>query len=138
MKGRLQLSRDETRMLGAILTSLSERTKYPLSLNSLLQRWEDFVAQVEKGYEGSIYEYTNDLSIRDVLQEILLKVPLSLHDTLLQRVQPWDDRLHEATCTSRRPLAPAVPHDAPSWWFRIPKKLATQLENDLRSEGILA
>jgi len=137
MKGRCQLSRDEFRMLDTILNSLSERAKYPLSVNYLLQKWEDFVAQVEKGYEGSIYEYTNDLSIRDVLEDILLKAPLSLHDKLIQRVQPWDDRLHETTRKTSVPLAPAVPQDAPSWWFRIPKKLARQLENDLRSEGIL-
>jgi hypothetical protein len=137
MKGHLQLSRDEAQKLDAILTSVSARAKYPFSLSYLLQKWGDFVAQVDKGFEGSIYEYTNDLSIRDVLEEILLKAPPSLHDKIMQRVQPWDDRLHEVTRKASRPLAPGVPPDAPSWWLRIPKKLARQLEDDFRSEGIL-
>ena len=35
------------------------------SLGALLRRWSHFVTQVERGYDDSIYEYTNDLSVRD-------------------------------------------------------------------------
>jgi hypothetical protein len=137
MKGRIQLSRDEARVLDAILTSLSERAKYPLSLKYLLHKWEDFIAKVEKGYDGSIYEYTNDLSLRDVLEEILLKVPQSLHDKLLEGVHPWDDRFYGATRQVSRSLAPGVTKGVPPWWFRIPNKLGQEMESDLRVDGIL-
>ena len=95
------------------------------------------MAQVERGYEGSIYEYTNDLSTRDLLEEILLQVARSLHDRLSGVVRPWNERFHAATRKSTRPLAPGVAKDAPAWWFRVPKHLSTELENDLRSESIL-
>ena len=88
MKGYLQLSRDEAQVLAAILAALSKHAHYPLSLSQLLQRWSYFVAQVERGYEGSIYEYTNDLSTRDLLEEILLQVARSLHDRLSGAVRP--------------------------------------------------
>ena len=84
------------------------------------------MAQVEKGYEGSIYEHTNDLSTRDVLEEILLKVARSLHAKLINAVQPWDDRLYEATRKITRPLAPGLSQDAPAWWFRVPKNLSEE------------
>ena len=112
MKGYLPLSRDEAHGLDAIFTPLSQRANYPLSLHQLLQRWSYFVAQVERGYEGSIYEYTNDLSTRDLLEEILLKVARSFHDRLSGAVRPWDDRFHEATRKITRPLAPGVAQDA--------------------------
>lgn len=137
MKAHLQLSREDVHALDAILAPLSERAKDRLSLNQLLHGWGYFVVQVERQYEGSIYEYTNDLSTRDLLEEILLRVPQPLHDRLSEAVSPWDDRFHEATRKVKRPLAPGVAQDAPSWWFRVPKNLSKQLENDLRAEGIL-
>ena len=41
------------------------------SLDALLREWRAFVTQVERGYDDSIYEYTNDLSVRDRLERLL-------------------------------------------------------------------
>ncbi len=41
------------------------------TLGSLLQDWQRFVTAVERGYDDSIYEYTNDLSVRDRLERVV-------------------------------------------------------------------
>ncbi len=140
MKVRLELSTDEVRAVEAILQVLSDRAKRkkPFSLNQLLQEWSRFVSHVEHGYGGSIYEYTNDRSTRDLLEEVLRKVPESLHDRLIEAIRPWDSRFRETTREVKQPLSPSVNFETQSWWwFRVPKNVSAELENDLRSEGIL-
>ncbi len=41
------------------------------TLGSLLQEWGRVVTAVERGYDDSIYEYTNDLSVRDRLERVV-------------------------------------------------------------------
>jgi ribosomal protein L16 Arg81 hydroxylase len=133
----IQLSPDETLVLAAILALLSERAKRPLSLQKLLDRWSRVVAQVEQGYEYSIYEYTNDLSVRDLLEEILSETPQALRGKLAQAIQVWDDRFLEATRRVEKPLASTATCDLSHWWFRIPKSLEEELSEDLQAEGII-
>ena len=56
MSARLELTPEERDELARLLGEDS--------LGSLLRRWSEFVTQVERGYDDSIYEYTNDLSVR--------------------------------------------------------------------------
>lgn len=42
-----------------------------LSPWELLDTWKQFVAECKSGYEMSIYEYDNDLSVRDKIEEII-------------------------------------------------------------------
>ena len=133
-----ELSPEEAQELKRLLASLSERAKYPLSLNDLLERWKNFVHQVEQGYQHSIYEYTNDLSTRDLLEEILLGVPSALHDKLANIIAPPDKRFFDSTLEVARPLLQGIDGESPNaWWLRVPKKLTEQLEEDLRSEQII-
>lgn len=137
MKIQLQLSPNENDALAEILASLSERAKRPLSLDTLLDKWSHFVIQVEQGYEDSIYEYTNDLSVRDLLDETLSKVPPSLHEKLVQEIQIWDKRFQEATREVRKPLLSSGTRKLLPWWSRIPKNLRGELKEDLQVEGLL-
>ena len=41
------------------------------TLGALLRGWADLVTRVERGYDDSIYEYTNDLSVRDRLERLV-------------------------------------------------------------------
>ena len=133
----IQLSSEETLALTTILTPLSERANYSLTLEGLLDRWRHFVIQVEQGYKYSIYEYTNDLSVRDLLEKILSKAPQTLREKLIQEIRIWDNRFQEATQEMNRPVVPRTDPDLPSWWFRIPRNLKEELAEDLRAEGIL-
>jgi hypothetical protein len=138
MKMLRHLSSEEADALNTILLGLSERAKRTLTLNQLLQQWGDFVVQVERGYQDSIYEYANDLSIRDLLEEILRGVTQTLQEKLTQLIQPWDERFYNATKKTKQPVLPSMAQESlRSWWFRVPKNLGGELKEDLRSEGIL-
>jgi hypothetical protein len=129
----LSLEEEELRALEAILSPLSQRAKHPLSLNGLLQRWRSFVVQVEQGYEDSIYEYMNDLSVRDILEEIVLKAPYTLRCKLVELLRAWDERFYDMTREINKPLA----QKSLPWWSRVPKNLSDELGSDLKSGGFL-
>ncbi|HLC16195.1 MAG TPA: hypothetical protein VJL89_08215, partial [Thermodesulfovibrionia bacterium] len=84
MNDTVMLEEDNT--IETILNSLSNQAIRKLSLNTLLQNWYRFVVEVERGYNDSIYEYTNDLSNRDLIENILLSVQPSLHARLLKAI----------------------------------------------------
>jgi hypothetical protein len=65
------LSEKDKSALGDILKYLSVRTHRSVSLQQLTADWDRFVSHVEEGYSDSIYEYTNDLSIRDLLEKLI-------------------------------------------------------------------
>ncbi|NPA06271.1 MAG: hypothetical protein GXO54_02580 [Chloroflexi bacterium] len=133
----LSLTPEEADALKQIEQRLSKRARYELTLNRLLQQWRALVTQVEQGYQDSIYEYTNDLSARDLLEEILQEVPPSLREQVASWLRPWDARFDRATEKLDRPiLANLEPAAAAWWWFRVPKKLGKELDDDLRAEGL--
>ena len=70
MSARLDLTPEEREQLGRVLAELATRTGREDSLGAMLGRWRDFVTTVERGYDDSIYEYTNDLSVRDHLEAV--------------------------------------------------------------------
>ena len=107
------------------------------TVRQLLGRWAAFVRQVETGYDDSIYDYTNDLSVRDLLEERLSPLPSAEAEALRADLRPWDERFEAATRPSIRPLAPGVKDRGRAWWFRVPLKLADELASDLRSEGVI-
>jgi len=137
MNDTVMLEEDNT--IETILNSLSNQAIRKLSLNTLLQNWYRFVVEVERGYNDSIYEYTNDLSNRDLIENILLSVQPSLHARLLKAIQPWDERFIKATEAGLRPLV-NLTSDKLSffWWSRIPKNLTDELKEDLQAEGLMS
>ena len=131
------LSPDELRVVKSILSPLSAQAKFSLSLDGLLQRWDEFVARVERGYGDSIYEYTNDLGTRDVIQQLLLGVSEPLRRKLIALIKSNDDRFYQATREVNRALTGGKNIEERPWWFRVPRHIGKELENDLRSEGFL-
>ncbi len=128
----------EVHAVRVIEQRLSERAGYSLTLSQLFQRWREFVTQVEQGYQDSIYEYTNDLSVRDLLEEILQEVPPSLREKLASWIRPWDARFDNATTRLERAIfSNLAPKPCAWWWFRMPKRLDKELESDLRAAGVL-
>lgn len=134
---QIELSESEETAIRQILSKMSERAKYPISIESLLKRWDTFVTQVEKGYEDSIYDYANDLSVRDLLDKILLGAPQSLRAKLIALLQPLDDRFKQASLEVRRPVVTRDKGAIAFWWFRVPCRPGPELRQDLRSEGLI-
>ena len=93
--------------------------------------------RLEQGYDRTIYEYINSLNGRDLLQKIWFQTTQPLQDRLSEVLERLGTRFYNSTMTVRHPVAWVNIQDANPWWFRIPKKLSKELEEDLRSEGIL-
>src|SRR5574340_1342421 len=119
----IQLSREEDLVLEPILAAMSQKAKHALTVPLLLELWDNFVSEVNEGYNDSIYEYTNDLSVRDLLQEIIDNSPSHLRDKMIAAVQISDELFRKASKESYRSLLPDQEKSQGWWWFRVPIKL---------------
>jgi hypothetical protein len=134
MNSHLNLTPEEYSVLEPILEKMSQESRQKMTLNKLFEDWSKFVTSVEKGYDDSIYEYTNDLSIRNIIQRVLDACPENAYTKLLRELEPLDNRLRSATREIDKPLLP----DQNWWWHRIPLELTNDLREDLISEGFLS
>ena len=134
MSARLDLTPEEREQLGRVLAELATRTGREDSLGALLGRWRDFVTTVERGYDDSIYEYTNDLSVRDHLEAIAAGAGPALRAKLERALAEDDRRFEAATQEADRPLG-TFTGEAPTWWRRVPRRLVGELAEDLDSPG---
>lgn len=127
-----------TEPLDKVLQEFGERAvrQEPPTLQGLVNKWAGFVEEVENGYEFSIYDYTNDLSVRDLLAELLGRVDRSTQIHARQLLTEWDERFRFATMTATKTLE-AAPVDAGWWWQRIPRDVKGELKEDLKIEGVL-
>lgn len=83
--------------------------------------WEGIAEEVGGGYRGDVDDYTNDLTARDRLEEVIRAVPAPLGRTLAARVAPADARFERATRPDERDLlATFHRHGAGWWWRRLP------------------
>jgi hypothetical protein len=134
-----QLTTEEQSALQRVLAKQSSRAKHAVSftIERLLDKWSRFVTEVENGYELSVYDYTNDLAVRDLIMEVAASIPERLRLILLREVEPWDDRFRIATRRSSLPVAPGITRSSGTWWWRVPRLLCDELRKDLESEGLL-
>lgn len=104
------------------------------SLGQMLRQWAEFVQAVERGYEDSIYEYMNDLSVRDQLEKLILMSSSALAAKLNAEFSSLDERFVNATEPARHSLS-AAHGDVGAWWQRVPRRRAGELEEDLKALG---
>lgn len=93
----------------------------------LIQRWREFVRQVESGYPGGLEDYRNDLDLRAVLQ---------LSETEDDETQALDERLQEMLIARDVRVWESAP--SPFWDFGYPRNAGPELIADLRAENLLA
>jgi hypothetical protein len=127
MSARLDLDQDERQELERLLP---ERT-----LGALLRGWSDLVTGVERGYADSIYEYTNDLSVRDRLEGVVQGAGAGLRVKLEGALAEGDRRFEAATEEGARPLGEFGDASPPWWWRRVPRRRVGELADDLESLG---
>lgn len=132
MKRRLELSELQGAAVQSALDRLSVRAGRRLSLNALMNEWNVFVSEIERGYKECIYEYTNDLSVRDVLDELCSSVPANVRTAIEQKLNPIDIRYESATKPSTEPIVPGAVEKS-ARWYRIPKLLLEELKRDLEA-----
>lgn len=134
MSAQLDLTRDEREELARLLAELAARTGREDSLGAMLGRWSAFVTAVERGYEDSIYEYTNDLSVRDHLEGLAAGAGPGLCAKLRGALDEDDRRFESATQEADRALGEFA-DGGPSWWRRVPRRRVGELAEDLDSLG---
>jgi hypothetical protein len=93
------------------------------SLNDFLDKWSKIVVSVERGYRGIVAEYQNDLSYRDMLEEVRRAAPDVIQEKLTAVLVPLDKRFCEATYEVSQPLFINKSKEDGFWWFRVPRKL---------------
>lgn len=125
MASGLLLTRDEYRELSNILEKWTNSSQKKITLDSLISGWRNFVSSVERGYLSSIYEYTNDLSIRDILEDVMNSTRQSARSKIQEALRPWDESFIKATQQIDKPLLGSSTSSI--WWFRIPLKLQGEL-----------
>jgi len=126
---------DKGAALKAVLERLSQRARRPVTLPSLIEGWQRFVDEVTTGYDATIYDYTNSLSLRDHLGEVIAALRPGAAYEIEREISAADERYRAATRASDRPLLPLSPGLQSWWWFRVPIRAGDELRGDLRSEG---
>jgi hypothetical protein len=126
MSARLDLAPEEREELSRLLADDS--------LGALLNRWSAFVTAVERGYADSIYEYTNDLSVRDRLERVAAGAGPALAAKLRGALAEDDRRFDAATQEGGRALGNFA-GEAPAWWRRVPRRAVGELAEDLDALG---
>lgn len=92
----------------------------------LIERYREFVEEVERGYRYTLEDYRNDLDVRGVIALVGLD----------QEVQAWDKRL-DAMLTARETRIWESNCEKPFWDFGYPRNASGDLRMDLESEGLL-
>lgn len=136
MKARRVRDEDQD-ALQRLLRALSRDAGFTVRVEDLVQRWMKFVGQVEDGYNDSIYEYANDLAVRDVIEKILTDSSREFSNRLLAEVNPLDRRFLDATRQVSRPVRRQHERALSPFWYRVPINLEPELYTDLQSEGII-
>jgi hypothetical protein len=136
MSAELDLTHEEREELARLLAELAARTGREDSLGAMLGRWSAFVTTVERGYDDSIYEYTNDLSVRDRLEGVAAGAGPALRAKLHGALADDDRRFAAATQEADRALGEFA-DEAPSWWRRVPRRRVGELGEDLDALGYL-
>lgn len=90
--------------------------------------YEGFVQQLGDGYAMCIYEYTNDLSCRQQLEDARLEAAVQ---ELWSRVEAADSRLRQILRPTKRCIHGSHPQEC-FWYWGYPPD-SPELETDLRA-----
>ena len=93
----------------------------------LVESWRSFVEEAEKGYSLSLFDYRNDLDARGILQQAGFESP---------ELDELDRRLRSLLAHRHVRVWESAPDD-PWWDFGYPANAKPDLEDDLRSEGLI-
>lgn len=102
-----------------------------------LAGWRELVRDIERGYAYTIYDYTNDLSTRDMLDDAVHGAPRDRQEELRRRIAMWDERFRAATEPSLQHLPGRNRGSTGDWWHRVPMMRHGEFEADLVAEGLI-
>ncbi|MBR7839519.1 hypothetical protein KDL01_40060 [Actinospica durhamensis] len=107
----------------------------------MVHSWDLLVTNVERGYDGLVDEYTNDLYSRNWLHEAWVLLPAHVLETWSPHLMSLDNRFRRATdfddglSLSRYHRISSFDPDAMWWWRRRPRVLIGDLSLALLLAG---
>jgi hypothetical protein len=102
------------------------------TLNERVADWESLVSEVEEGYGMTVDDYTNDLAVRQWLTLALPMLTPRLQTSLVDRLEPLDERFMRATVIPARHM----PGAGDAWHYRLPRVLNGELAEDAERMGL--
>lgn len=129
-----------TRKEELLLSALLPPTTRHRTFADLIGRWNRIVDEVESGYRLGIYDYRNDLTIREIIARITEQMDERLQRKIATILAPLDERFIGASVIAPKPVFPgAFARHAEAWWYlRLPHKLEAELLEDAQREGLVA
>ena len=101
-----------------------------LSPYELLEEWKQFVDECRSGYEMDIYEYDNDLSVRDAIEKIISEKRLKPY----QEYQEFKNLVLSIDKAFQELLSVSLERgDRSDWWGKgVLKKAGEEYVNDIQ------
>jgi hypothetical protein len=91
----------------------------------LIDRWGQFVAEVERGYRFGLEDYRNDLDLRGIIAMLGLDA----------EVAHLDQRFEASLINRHKRIWESSPGD-PFWDYGYPKSTGTLFLQDIKKEGL--
>jgi hypothetical protein len=102
------------------------------TLGEYVEKWRTFINKVRDGYGLTIYDYTNDVSIRDTIDIFIQSLPDHLKSTLPNDLYELDESYKSLTVGSPKPLMNIHNREIKWWWYRFPTNPEGELLEDLK------
>jgi len=103
----------------------------------MVASWRALSEEIGRGYQLTIYDYTNALSARDLLDEVLTVIPQgSVRSWVESAIEEADTQYRLVTHEVAKPIHGGG--DMPWWYWRVPNRIEGELAEDLNAEGLLA
>lgn len=102
---------------------------FTLTLEWLIGEWDKFARAIGAGYRGYWEEYLNDLTARDLLDEVIRAMPVGDAAVIEQAIKYADQTYMRATKPDDEGRSAAsfrVDRDAGWWWRRFPSTLLVE------------
>jgi hypothetical protein len=130
------LSKSEEKLLALFVPPTARRKTF----SELLGAWEHIIENIEDGYRLGLDDYTNDLTVRGILERGAQGVDARLRTKVETLMAPLDARFEDATFVSKKPPFPgALARNPSAWWYtRLPNKLIGELKEDAHRWGLVA
>ena len=126
----LALDEDEAAAVHAYLAAPLARPSRPLpaTIDALLDEWKSVLNDVWHGYPYSEDDYTNDLVLRDMIEDVAALMDESSRTTLMEKVVAWDADFKRVTVERpiERPMSyllgtvEDIAQPGRWWWERAP------------------
>jgi AcrR family transcriptional regulator len=102
-------------------------------LEHYLRHWVELITEIEEGgYKLNLDDYSNDIFVRETIEDVIECAPETLRQKLIESLRPWDERFRAATFVTEKFKSPFEGE----WWYRLPKKAKGELADDFRKMGI--